>query len=461
MSAENFSLRNSLSQLLSRAVVRDTISTTAWSTIGKGVGFFVPFFIAAWFGVSSKTDAFFFSYGIILFFSHIFSPVVETVIVPYIAEARTRDEDVGRFVGQILGFSGALVLLLSGLIILVTKPLLGLVTHFDQKSLQLAYLLLVETAPLMLLLIWTSVLSGALNAHKKFIYAAISPAFRAAMNLAVIFFLKDRIGVHAVALGYILGEVVRLVILFIAPVRLKIFTLKISLNWDAKIREFIKTSSFQIFGMVAVGLNPVIDKIMASWMAIGTVTLLEYADRLFIIPLTFIYSGFVVVILSYMSERFFRSMDKALLKKDLLLAAGATGISSFLLMALLMLAHNALTKLAFGRGEFPLDKLKDVRILFLLLLIGLVPHTVNQVLIRGLIILKNTRSLFKALVLRNFMKIVLNLGLIFVFGIYGIALATSISAFLVLVYVWRELKKTIARPAAPSPRGQTIVDLPG
>jgi len=213
--------------------------------------------------------------------------------------------------------------------------------------------------------------------------------------------------------------------------------------------------------MVAVGLNPVIDKIMASWMAIGTVTLLEYADRLFIIPLTFIYSGFVVVILSYMSERFFRSMDKALLKKDLLLAAGATGISSFLLMALLMLAHNALTKLAFGRGEFPLDKLKDVRILFLLLLIGLVPHTVNQVLIRGLIILKNTRSLFKALVLRNFMKIVLNLGLIFVFGIYGIALATSISAFLVLVYVWRELKKTIARPAAPSPRGQTIVDLPG
>jgi putative peptidoglycan lipid II flippase len=457
----NVGLRNSLSQLLSRAIVRDAVSTTVWSTMGKGVGFLVPFFIAAWFGVSSETDAFFFSYGIILFFAHIFSPVVETVIVPYIAEARTRDEDVGRFVGQIIGLSGALILLLSGLVILVVKPVLGLVTHFDQKSLQMAYSLLVETAPLMLLLIWTSVLSGALNAYKKFIYAAVSPAFRAAMNLTVIFLLKDRMGVHAVALGYILGELVRLAILFIAPARLKIFTLKISLKRDVKIREFIKTSSFQVFGMVAVGLNPVIDKIMASWMAIGTVTLLEYADRLIIIPLTLIESGFVVVFLSYMSERFYKSMDRKLLKKDLLRAAGATGLSSFLLMAFLMLIHNPLTRIAFGRGKFPLDNLKDVRILFLLLLIGLVPHTVNQILIRGLIILKNTKSLFKALLLRNFLKIILNLGLILLFGIYGIALATSISAFLVLAYVWTEFRRTIVRPIPSSKETKSVVDLSG
>lgn len=91
---------------LSRPLVRDTVTTTFFSTIGKAVGFLVPFFIAAWFGVTGETDAFFFAYGLILFFSMIFAPTVEGVIVPYIAEAKSQSKDVGKFVGRILGVSG-------------------------------------------------------------------------------------------------------------------------------------------------------------------------------------------------------------------------------------------------------------------------------------------------------------------------------------------------------------------
>ncbi|HIJ53334.1 MAG TPA: hypothetical protein HPP66_09295 [Planctomycetes bacterium] len=91
-----------ISEFYKRPLVRDTIKTTIWSTVGKAAGFLIPFFIAAWFGISSETDAFFFAYGLILFLSGIFAPVVESVIVPYIAEARTNNEDVGRFVGNIL-----------------------------------------------------------------------------------------------------------------------------------------------------------------------------------------------------------------------------------------------------------------------------------------------------------------------------------------------------------------------
>ena len=86
-----------------RPLVWDTITTTGWSTAGKAVGFLIPFFIAAWFGVSSDTDAFIFAYGLILFLANIFAPVVETVIVPFIAEARKNGEDVGKFIGNVLG----------------------------------------------------------------------------------------------------------------------------------------------------------------------------------------------------------------------------------------------------------------------------------------------------------------------------------------------------------------------
>ena len=173
-------------QIRTHSIVRDTISTTLWSTLGKAIGFLIPFFIAAWFGVSNETDAFFFSYGIILFLSSIFSPVVESIIVPYIAEARTKDENVGYFVGKILGISGIGLLILSVLLLIFINPILSFITHFDTKSLNIIYRLLIETAPLLILLVWTSILSGAINAYKKFAFPAIAPAFRAVVNIIII-----------------------------------------------------------------------------------------------------------------------------------------------------------------------------------------------------------------------------------------------------------------------------------
>ncbi len=423
-------------------MVRDTLSTTIWSTLGKAVGFLIPFFIAAWFGVSDETDAFFFSYGIVLFLSSIFCPVVESIVVPYIAEARKNEEDVGRFLGKILGISGIGILIICGLLLIIIRPVLSLITHFDQKSLDTIYKLLIEIAPLLLLLTWTSVLSGAINAYKKFVFPAISPAFRAIVNLIIIFVLKNKIGVHAVALGYVFGELVRMGILLNILSRMRLFSLKISFALDPKIREFFKTSSFQIFGMVAVGLNPIIDKIMVSWLEVGSISLLEYADRLFIIPVTFFSSGFVVVILTYLSDQYYETLNKDILRKELFRIAKIMGLLSFIITIVTMLIHKFITYIAFGRGEFPLEKLGDVRILFLLLLIGLMPYTINLIIVRGLIILKNTKSLFKALVLKNIIKILLNLVLIFLLGLNGIVLSTSITAFLILIYLYYEFRKS-------------------
>ena len=126
-----------LTNIRNRPLVWDTIKTTFWSVIGRGAGFLIPFFIAAWFGVSEETDAFFFAYGIILFLSGIFAPVVESVIVPYVAEARSNNEDVGKFIGNILSVGSGSVrelieLVQEGRII---KPLYFDCLDFDKKAL--------------------------------------------------------------------------------------------------------------------------------------------------------------------------------------------------------------------------------------------------------------------------------------------------------------------------------------
>lgn len=112
-----------------RPLMKDALKTTILSAVGKAVGFLIPFFLAVWFGVTEETDAFFLVYGLILFLSGIFARVVENVIVPFIAEAKTNNEDVGKFVVNILALSGIGLLVLAGIFILVIRPVLSAITH--------------------------------------------------------------------------------------------------------------------------------------------------------------------------------------------------------------------------------------------------------------------------------------------------------------------------------------------
>lgn len=293
-----------IEQFKSSPIVRDTVVTTIFATSGRGVGFLIPFFIAAWYGVGKETDAFFFAYSLIIYLATIFSPVMESIIVPFIAEKRAKQEDVGGFIGRVLGISALGLLALSGIFLIVIKPFLAVLTRFSPEGIDLIYRILLETIPLLVLLVWTSILAGTLNAYKVFVIPAMSPAFRALMTIGFIYLFKKSLGVHAIAWGYVAGEIFRLSILFWLLQKLNLFRLRVRVGWEPKFNEFLKASSYQIIGMSIMAFTPVINKTMASWLGKGSVSILEYADRLYMIPLTFLASGFVVTFLSHWSDRY-------------------------------------------------------------------------------------------------------------------------------------------------------------
>jgi len=419
-----------------RPLVRDTVNTTVLSTVGKTVGFLVPFFIAAWFGVSSETDAFFFAYGLILFLAGIFAPVVESVIVPYIAEARSKNEDIGRFVGNILGIGSVGLVVLTVLLLLFVKPILSVITRFDEQTLRLIYRILVETSPLIILLVWTSVLAGTLNAYKKFAFPAISPAFRAIVNLIIIFTFKDRYGVHSIAFGYVAGELVRLTILLIVANRLDLFKLRLSFQFKSKLVEFLKTASYQIIGMAAVGLNPFVDKTMATWIGKGSVSILHYADRLYMIPVTFMTTGLMVTLLSHWSQRY---AEKGIqrLRNDVKKAAKVVTFITLPIAIVLILFHKPIVKLAFGRGTFDQALLSEVGYVWICYLFGFVSYVIARVYVRGLLVIRKTKSILIVSVVKNLSNILLNWIFMSIWQVKGIALATSfVSLIEAFMFVW-------------------------
>ncbi|MDY6843504.1 MAG: lipid II flippase MurJ, partial [Thermodesulfobacteriota bacterium] len=241
-------------------------------------------------------------------------------------------------------------------------------------------------------------------------------------------------GVHAIALGYVIGEIFRLAILIGVIKRLNLFKLGISLQLNPRLREFFKTASYQTIGMAAVGLNPAVDKTMANWLGEGSVSVLYYADRLYAVPVLFVTSGLMVTLLSHWSETFYRSSERRI-KEDVKKAIKWVGILTLPIMLFLVLFHRPVVYLVFNRGEFAPAKLLDVAWVWVCYLLGLVPYAIGQVFVRAHLALKNTVILMRCSLCLIILNILLNYVLMTPLKVAGIAIASSIAPFFTILYL--------------------------
>jgi putative peptidoglycan lipid II flippase len=408
-------------------IIGDTALTSFMATIGRGAGFAVPFFVAAWFGVNTNTDAFFYVYGLILLLAGLFSPIVQSVIVPFIAEIKAENEgDVRGFLGSTLVISVLGLAVVGVLFVLVARPLLSFVSDFSNESLDLISRLLLETLPLLVLLVATGLLSGALNAYRKYSLPAISPGVRAVVALIVIFSLRERLGVHSIALGYVAGELIRFAVLLAAAASAGLAPSVRRLALDRRLSEFLRTASHQVIGIIALAFSPVVDKTMASWLAPGSVSVLEYANRLFEIPATFVHTGLFVVLLSQWSVNFYGGA-KSRFRHDVLKTAKIVGGGALAVSILLILFRAPLVSLVYGHGEFPRGQLAAVHAVWAFYLIGLGPTLFGRVFVRAHLVLKNTRILMIAGIASLVLKVGLNFLFIRSMGLQGLALSTTIA----------------------------------
>jgi len=418
-----------------KPLVWDTISTTFLSTVGKGVGFLVPFFIAAWFGVSQKTDAFFFAYGLALFLANVFSNVLASITVPFFAEMEDQSRDLQQFTASLMSIGGIIVTLVLGSFLLVSPLFLPFILHLPTEGLHLVNVLLREISPLIILLTWTGILSGALNTQKSFAIPAISPAFRATITLVFIFLFRKPLGIHSIAYGYVLGELIRVLTLFFWAHRkglVPAFPFRASL--DSHMKEFLKTASYQSLAMITSGLKPVVDKTMASWLPVGSLSVLHYADRMYTIPVIFFSSGLMVTILSHWSHRYLNEGSEQL-KRDLHKAVKIVALSSLAIIIIFIVFSNPLTKLALYHGAFAKERVSQARLVWICYLLGLPFQLLGILYGRAHSVLKETVVLLKRALLINILNIGFNYILMQYIGVAGIALASSITAVISVLYV--------------------------
>lgn len=290
-------------------------------------------------------------------------------------------------------------------------------------------------------------LSGVLTTLKKFVAPAFSPVL-----LNVVFLIGLLGVVHFVdAKGELLAWCVAIAGFFQLGVMWVVCRragLPVALQrpiFDAGIRRLIFLMGP---GVVAAGIqqiNLIIGGIVASFQQ-GAISYLYYSDRVYQLPLGMIGIAFGMVLLPEIT-RLIHSNEEEKASQTMVSGLELAMIITVPAAIALMVIPVEIMSLLFERGGFTASDSIQTGKALAAFAIGLPGYVLIKVLQPGYFARENTKSPMWMAGITVLVNIVLSLGLFPFFGHVGIAVATSISAWVYVLFLWFGLKGFISLKA--------------
>jgi len=400
-------------------------------------GFVRDVVIAQAFGAGVGADAFFVAFRIPNFLRRLFAEgAFAQAFVPVLSEYRAQREiaDVRDLAAHV---SGALIgaLALVAVVGVLAAPVLIAVFApgflADPEKYALAVEMVRITFPYVFFISLVAFAGGILNTWGRFAIPAVTPVL---LNLSLIgaaLWLAPVLEIPVVALawGVLVAGVVQLAFQFPFLAALGMLVrprLRRAHEGVARVFALILPA---VFGVSVSQINLLVDTIIASFLVTGSVSWLYFSDRMVEFPLGVFGIALATVILPHLSrqhastapESFSDTLDWALRLVVLLAAPAAVGLG--------LLAAPILTTL-FQYGAFSAHDVEMAARSLLAFASGLLAFIAVKVLATGYFSRQDTRTPVRVGVVAMLSNIGLNLALVVPFAHAGLALATTLAAFI-------------------------------
>lgn len=276
------------------SLLRPAARIAAGTFVSRLLGLVRDLLIARLFGANQATDAFLVAFRIPnlmrrLFAEGTFAAALVPVLTPggHLSGTATSERLLLR---EFAGSLTALLLAISALAMLIAPALVWLLAPgfaLDAGQAELTTTLVRLTLPYLLLIGLTAFAAAVLNTHERFAVPAFTPAL---LNLALIgcaLLLAPHLSEPVIALGWgvLLGGVAQLSVQLVALARLGLLAIP-RINWHNPIwRAFLAALGPTLLGMSATQINLLLDTLLASFLAAGSISWLYYAERLMDFPL--------------------------------------------------------------------------------------------------------------------------------------------------------------------------------
>nr|WP_079253917.1 murein biosynthesis integral membrane protein MurJ [Endozoicomonas arenosclerae] len=439
MSTENFSESppQGEDKGKSPSLLRSSLVVGIMTMLSRVLGLARDVVIAGYFGSTASADAFFVAFKIPNFLRRLFAEgAFSQAFVPVLSEYRTKRsfDEVRYLVSRVSGTLAGLLLLVTLVCMLASPILIRLFApgfmEYPEKLL-LAGEMLRITFPYLFLISLTALAGSILNSYNRFAVPAFTPVL---LNLSLIcstLFLTPWFAepVMALAWGVVIAGVSQLLLQI--PFLLQIRLLPAP-KWGHKhegVRRIMKLMIPALFGVSVSQINLLLDTVLASFLETGSVSWLYYSDRLSELPLGVFGIAIATVILPSLSrkhaedsgDQFSKTLDWAI--RLVLLIGVPAGIALFIL-------SEPLLATLFDYGEMQNRDVIMAGMSLRAYSLGLIAFMMIKVLAPGYFARQDTKTPVKIAIIAMVANMVLNLMLVFWLKHAGLALATTLSAFL-------------------------------
>ncbi len=424
---------------MSKQLLKSTAIVGGMTLISRILGFVRDVVAAHFFGASWGYDAFIIAAKIPNFFRRLFAEgAFSQAFVPILSEYRSQktQEEVQQFVNRVSGCLGSSLvivtligILMAPLFVFIFAP--GFATSDGDSRLTLATQMLRITFPYLLFISLTAFAGGILNCYGRFAVPAFTPVFLNLMIIISVFWFSPILPdpVVALAIGILLGGIVQF--LFQMPFLKKIQLLpRPQFYWqDPGVRRILILMVPALLGVSVNQLNLMLSSVFASFLPVGSVSWLYYAERLMEFPL----GGFGVALATVVLPRLSRQHAKA--QSGDFSATLDWGIRWVMLMGmpaalgLALLAGPLLTTL-FQSGQFTEQDVVLSQSCLVAYALGIMGFMFVKILGSAYYAKQDIKTPVRIATLTVVANAILSIILIMPFSHTGLALATSIAALL-------------------------------
>ena len=429
-------------------LIKPTISFAGMTLLSRITGLIRELVFAYFFGAGASLDAFWVAYRIPNFFRRLFAEgALSQAFIPVLSDYRLshNDQETNLFISQLFTWLTIIVVCLTLFSIVNSSFLVKVFAFgFNPKSKLLTEQLLRLTFPFLVFVTLSAFYSGILNSYHRFLISAFAPVCcNIMLILATIlggFFIKERSeAVYILAIGVSIGGLMQWLVQFPAVKKLNKVPGFVFAYPSEKVKKVFLLMIPAIFGISVNQVNFLVNTFLASFMEIGSLSWLNYADRLASVPLGIVGVAVTSVILPKLSCEVVKQ------NQDKFIETVNWGLSVLMLIAIpsvlgLILLGKPVIATLFLRGAFNLNDLNKTYQALVGYAIGIPFFMQVKILATGFYAHQNLK--FPTLV--GFWAVVVNLGLAFILsplGHVGLTFASSVASIVNVIGLYYGLKR--------------------
>lgn len=423
-------------------VAKTTLMLMIITIISKILGFARELVLGGIYGTTFYSDAYIVAMNIPGTLFSLIGIALATTFIPLYYENNKSIKESNKFVNNIFNIT----LILSGVLVLLVLLFTDQVVKifamgFDGYTFKLT----VEFTRIMifgaLFMGTSSIITSFLQAKENFmIPGLVGIPFNIIIIIVIILSLK--INIYILPIGTVIAMASRLVFQIPSARRYGYkYKFEIGLKEDY-IKKVIWLVGPVFIGVAVNQINTMVDRTLASTLLEGSISALNYANRLnsFVMGLFIASIGTAIYpALSKMSsdsnkESFTKTVYKSVNSVILLVIPISVGA---------MVLATPIVSLLFERGAFDANATKTTASALIFYSIGMVGFGLRDILGKVFYSLQDTKTPMINGAMAMGMNIILNLILVKFMGHAGLAFATSLSAIICILILFRSLKKKI------------------